>query len=475
MPGCVPSTLDERLERARGFLDGVLADPPRTLLDLKRRLASELDCEVRPEALQALASMAELTDPVGKEIATTAAATHLAMEFLSREVWESAPLDPAALRRAGESIPAMIVHHRDAEIAYREAIGSVDLLHRGAVAKLHADLRQPEEPAFAALVVIPEVARLAAAVRDGSLGQFAPSLSPEETEAWTAAAADPLEAASCPPRSFLDAVALRTLMERDLTTWRTLPPPGEADEAGTEAREALRRRLEMERAAHPVVSPRLDALRARRFERTLISTRHLDDTRRRLFATYLDLSKALAGGTTETGDEMQSRILEAEIEAAEVDAERESRHDLMRTAAAGADTPRREVVLPPDVRDLVRERRRKRVLLGIAAALVPVAVAANLLLYPKQGKSPVPSPEMFASAMPVQQAAPIGRTLFSQVSTFLWDGMDDSERRRRVAELSRIAAGEGYNVVLVVDESRVERARWTATGGVEIVQSAPAP
>jgi len=76
--------------------------------------------------------------------------------------------------------------------------------------------------------------------------------------------------------------------------------------------------------------------------------------------------------------------------------------------------------------------------------------------------------------MPVQQVMPVGRALYSQVSTFLWEGMDATERRSKVDELGRLARGQGYQAIVLVDESRKELARWSVTSGAEIPEDRPA-
>jgi hypothetical protein len=123
------------------------------------------------------------------------------------------------------------------------------------------------------------------------------------------------------------------------------------------------------------------------------------------------------------------------------------------------------------VRDLARERRRRRVLIGVAAALAPCALTANIVLHRGGGsKATAPSPDFLSRAMPVREVMPIGQALYSQVSTLLWDDLTAPERREKVKELGRLAAERGYQALLVVDESRRERARWSLTGGTELVE-----
>jgi hypothetical protein len=273
----------------------------------------------------------------------------------------------------------------------------------------------------------------------------------------------------------VDAIALRTLIERDLGQWRALPPAEPDDEAAEEARSELRGRLDAESGAHGVVSPRLDALRSRRFQETGTACRHLDQVRRKLFATFLDLRRTLAGGHVEPADEIREKISEAEAAAAVIDADKETTESLMRDAAAPGDAPKPVVETAPDFRDLIRERRRKKVLIWIAAALVPVAVGTNLFLGSWSFKKVLPTTEEFGKAMPLQEVMPMPGALFSQVSSLLWETMGDAERRSKVEALGRMARRKGFNTLVLVDENRRDLARVSVGGGVEILAGKDAP
>ena len=85
----------------------------------------------------------------------------------------------------------------------------------------------------------------------------------------------------------------------------------------------------------------------------------------------------------------------------------------------------------------------------------------------------MPTADVLASAMPVRQLMPFGRALYCQVSTFLWEGFTERERGDKVNELGKLAAQRGYQLVIVVDEARRERARWSAAGGAKILGAGP--
>jgi hypothetical protein len=402
-----------------------------------------------------------------------AAVLHVAVDLSVHEAWNTAEADPARLLRAVELIPPLIALTAGVERAFDESIVAVDRMERDAIGRLHAALYLPDQPLIAALVVVPEVARLVEAARLGTLADAAPSLTDDERAAIVAASSRNAGAATRRDRVQLDALALRLLIERDLASFKaTAPPPAEDAEGAEHDRIELCRRLESQRRAHEFVSRSLEAVRSERFARSHAPDRPLDQARRTLFAAYVQLSKALAGQSNEAEDSVRARILEAEREAAVVDAEKATTQNLLRQATAGVSSPTPEAVLAlPEVRDLARERRRRRVLIGVAAALAPCALTANIVLHRGGGsKATAPSPDFLSRAMPVREVMPIGQALYSQVSTLLWDDLTAPERREKVKELGRLAAERGYQALLVVDESRRERARWSLTGGTELVE-----
>jgi hypothetical protein len=455
----------------RSVLEQIEADAPGTLLDLKRRLARELDVDPKPQALQGLAALRDVADRKGREIALRSAVLHFALELTEHETWNSAETDPVRLRCAVELIPPLIALTTRVEQAFDASIGEVDRFERDAIGRLHASLYVPEQPLFAAFVVVPEVARLAEAARNGSLADAAPSLTPAEIEVIVAASAEDEGSPPRPDRVLVDAIALRTLIARDLAEFNALALQPGGDEAKAVARQGVRRRLVAERMAHEFVAGRLEAMRSERFARTRITDRTLDRARRKLFAAYVDLRRALAGESAEDVESVRARILDAEREAAAVDAEQATQRELMRDATSGLQSPTPEaVLLLPASPELARERRRKRILIGVAASLLPLAVTANVVIV-RGGPAPIATnPDFLASAMPVREIMPIGQALYSQVSTLLWDDLTEAERRGKVKALGRLAAERGFQAVLVVDDSRRERARWSLTSGTELAE-----
>jgi len=447
-----------RMEDIRGVVDDVLAGGPTTLLDLKRRLAGELAFDPKPQALQALSALRDVSDVTARQIGSRAAILHLAVDRSMFELWESPDVSDAALDRGIAMVEPLLSLREEVEAAFEETIGTVDRTERDTIGKLHASLRLSEEPLLAAVLVVPELAKLRAAARDGSLAEAAPSLTPYEHEVIASTASD--TETSRFDRVVLDAIALRTAMERET---RAFSVESTAEPDGRPARDALR-------LAHGIVSPRLDALRAELFTQTKKSNATLDEERRKLFAAYLGLSQSLAGHPAEIEASVQEQILEAELTGAAVDRAKSSREELLRDAATGGERPAPVAVeLPPDMQDVIRERRRKRILIGIVAGLVPVALTANLLTFAHRTVAPTTASDFVASSVPVQEVVPVGPMLYCQVATVLWADLSDAEKAQKVTGLGKFAAQRGFRALIVVDENRRELAWWTADGGAKVV------
>ena len=433
-----------RMEDIRGVVDDVLAGGPTTLLDLKRRLAGELAFDPKPQALQALSALRDVSDVTARQIGSRAAILHLAVDRSMFELWESPDVSDAALDRGIAMVEPLLSLREEVEAAFEETIGTVDRTERDTIGKLHASLRLSEEPLLAAVLVVPELAKLRAAARDGSLAEAAPSLTPYEHEVIASTASD--TETSRFDRVVLDAIALRTAMERET------------------------RAFSVESTAEPDGRPARDALRAELFTQTKKSNATLDEERRKLFAAYLGLSQSLAGHPAEIEASVQEQILEAELTGAAVDRAMSSREELLRDAATGGERPAPVAVeLPPDMQDVIRERRRKRILIGIVAGLVPVALTANLLTFAHRTVAPTTASDFVASSVPVQEVVPVGPMLYCQVATVLWADLSDAEKAQKVTGLGKFAAQRGFRALIVVDENRRELARWTADGGAKVV------
>lgn len=433
------TALDAGVERVRGLVEDIVANPAATLLELKKRLASTLGIEARPEVLQALAALPELQAASARAVAIRAATLNLFMEASSAPVWAGRRLDTAELTTTLETLPALLRLAQAERAGIDDDLRGVERMQRDAAAKLVQMLAVSDDAVNAALAVGPEMVHLA---------HHTTELVDVEAQAVASAAAGETD------RAVVAAIALRSRIERILR-----------EQGGAPISEATRVILSDLRRSHAYVSHRLDAIRTRRFEQTKGGDRQLDGIRKRLFTTYLALTKALAGELTEAETVVRERIAAAEAAAAAIDAEKASTEGLMKDATTRTAEAPREAAVSMDARDVAGERRRKKILTWVFASLLPVAIGVNVWLLPRRGSQKVVL-EMLNGAMPVSDVTPIGGVLYSQVATFLWDGMSEEQRREKVEILGRVAGRQGYRSLVIVDENRRERAYWTATGGV---------
>jgi hypothetical protein len=65
-------------------------------------------------------------------------------------------------------------------------------------------------------------------------------------------------------------------------------------------------------------------------------------------------------------------------------------------------------------------------------------------------------------------AVPVGPAMYAEIPAFNWNAMSVVEREKRVALLGQLAQDKGFDVVLLVDESKTGLARWSAADGVTL-------
>lgn len=464
------ASLDAIVDNVRNVVDAVLAAPPATKLDLKRRLASDLGIDPDPETLYAFARVGEIEDPGGHGLVASAIQVRLAAQLTLHAIWGSPDIDPDALRHGESCLPAIEDLVRDEDRRFTASIDAVNRIERETVRRLRDPLRVDQEPLRAARVLAPEMVRLASACREGRLADVAPGIPSDEADQLTAVVRN---AEPRPERVVADAVVMRHRIAELLSEWCDARATA-TEEPGTSSDPAvLVERLEAARAACRFVSSRLDATRSARFASSHAPDAALDEARRRLFAAYLDLNKILTGSGDDESADVSAKILEAEKVGAAIDARREETRALMRDAAS-TDESRVEAVLPPDAQDLARERRRKKILIVVALALVPVAVITNLLLHPwGQHRSGFEGAQ-YEAAMPLREVAPLPDRVYTEVSGSLWSTLSETERRTKAGELGAIAEKQGFRALVIVDEERRELALWSAKRGAELVVPDPA-
>jgi hypothetical protein len=297
----------------------------------------------------------------------------------------------------------------------------------------------------------------------------------------------------------LYAVALRWTIEEHLHVWARIPAAERSQdtpEDGSEGRsdglstadgspEVVLEDLELDVNAYHVLNKRMQADQdAARSAGQDDLVQELSAAQRALFTVYLQLTAAVrnpAGETVNEDDpeaaEARARLLQEIQEAEESDTapgEPGKEEVLLEALTALRDgrTHGPDVRLPPGARSLQRDRLRRRILIGVAAALTVTAVTVNVFLVTRGGRAaPIEvGTGEFIGAMPLNAVTPLGSTMFSEISAPAWKDMSADERVQRMEQLGSMAQEKGFKRVLLLDDEKNELARWSAREGVRILR-----
>lgn len=474
--------IKQRLKDIYQKLAGILQEVPRSRLDLKRLLDQQLGFRPTPQQLKVLPEMRKITDGGARSLTLQLLTVHVAVHQVLGRLTREGRLDAGALRESLTLLPPLLATSQRMETKYAQSVEAVDRLQRDAVIAVHDSLERPDAAVAAIKVVGPELIRLLDATDAGRLLEIAPDLGADEAAALRhASQRDPGD--DIVARTRLNAVALRTRIDSELAGWAALPSiEDRSEEEVPEERQQAFEKLEQCKAAYRTVAEWVNETRAAHAQGQGVED--LRHAQQRLFAAYRELAKVIQAGplpvTNESAEtepdpdhdeRLREEIEQAAREGAEVDAEKEAKQDTLREAASDNARPASVANVPKRKTDLDRERRRKKILYGVAAALAPIAVLTNVLLYDREDNVPLPTPEQFSSAMPVRDVVPALTILQAEVSTFVWDSMSDPERLQKVNEMAAAAAENGYTDLHIVDEQQVERARWSKHRGAELIQN----
>jgi hypothetical protein len=458
LPPAVPvESWESRMEAAAR----ALIDIPSSRVELRRRLEEPLGFCARVETIQAIARVAELGDPSAEELCRRLFPVHVIAIETIRDFWNCLPLQKA-IGRGIEEIEWLrdAVDQVDVESAAVQSEVSRD--HTERLRELRVALIPPIELLQAAQVLIPPFERLVSAVTRGCLEEEFPELSPVERGLLKAATG--LCSGPCPDRATVDGIVLRVWIERHLAE-------------ATEFTERLVARLIADKIAYRQVSKCLQTTCAELRQQGHTERFDLADrVQKSLFGTYLRMARVLNDGALEpnAGEQEQTATIREKIDAAErvaeeVRAENDLKEKVVQQAVERSSQPESEPATPAAEHDPAAERRRKRILFGIAGVMLVAAVANNVVFYRDRALPTLVSTEALSAVMPMSTVMPVGELMYTEVSGWLWDRMSDEERREKVAEIGRIAMQQGFPAVYISDEERRALATWSQSEGVRLI------
>ncbi|TDI11893.1 MAG: hypothetical protein E2P04_06960 [Acidobacteria bacterium] len=494
-PGRKKSLVDLRLQEIGLQIDRVLAEMPDSRLEAQRLIADVFGKMPSAEMLHAFTQLAEsaakpeIQTDLERKIILMRLLVDLELHCLTRP----GLLDRLTLDGASWKLPELILRVE----AFRRTsdwdppeLGPTELNQLGKLRKaLMPDITELQ--AFA--LVVPRVAHLAAAARDARMGEIQ-FLTGQDADLFRRAFADASE--TYPNRILIYAVALRWTIQEDLHAWAQIPPAernlDKSDGKARRQRDGLSTAensrpvvledLELDLNAYHVLSKRMQSDQdTARSEGQDDLVQDLSAAQQALFAVYLELTAAVrnpAGAAVDEDDpaavEARRRLLQQVQEAEESSAARErGKEEVLLealTAVRDGRTHNPEAQLPPGARSMRRERLRRRILLGVTAALTVTAVAVNVLLMTRGGRAvPVEiKAGEFSAAMSLNAVTPLGSTMFSETSASAWESMPEEERMQRLQDLGSLAQEKGFKRVVLLDDDRNELARWSVRDGVHV-------
>lgn len=473
-----------------GRIEALLADMPVSTLEARRLITRELHFEPRAEELQTIVRVAHDESPHGprRDIPRRLLCVRVLADMELKQLNEGRPLEPRWIDRVSGTLPAIRRTVREIEDELRTLVATEALSpgDRDYLLQAGDALVCPRDEIIAGSVLAGQLARLTHAVHEGNLVEIAPSLTEREQQLIRCAVLGDEQPANAPSRPCIDAIALRTLLERLMSDWQALPQWPESDDAQKAERQALLERLQQARVALDAVAARLQQ------QQDMALMANLDDfaeeirrTGRGLFSLKLKLAHILR-------DPLGSGARETENPIVETEALRELLRECVREEIPVGDQTRRltreEIYLDalkkerdaapePEQPDMGmdhrrKERRRMKWMIGTAAALGCISLVVNILLLPPSADHPEkPSLRKFDTVMDVSRVQTAGPMMFTHVDG--WHELDKDTQRSRVERLGQTVEADGFRMVFVLDEYGQPAAYWGSEQGISLIDTPP--
>jgi hypothetical protein len=455
--------LEGSLGELRTQIDLVLRSVPDNRLEARRIVTRELGIEPQPKELEAIVRMAH--DPLSRGSLREPSCTALALRILAersvRELME--PNNPSVenIARAAKLMSGLLetvntweeeLHHKSETLADTERDFLLEV----------ADALLPDaESLIAGTILAPRLLAIISAAEQGDPRAAVSTLTDEEVGLIFATFGRNGSPIECGGTAGVSAATLRTVIEDDVIAWRQLEaeePKG--PEATAERREMLHR-LRKERTAYRFVTRLLQKRQEAALGAGLEDfSDQLLSIQRNLFAAYLELIPILnaqgvpADPQTATDEKEAAQQLDRLLrESARLDTVADATRSGRVTAEEACldalkklDEPETAVVSDESAgRDPRKERKRLKVMLGIASVLL----LACLFVY--------------------------GSMFFvhASVSSWAWRDLGVPERIEGVRRLGAGAGGRGFEAVYLTDENKVQLAVWTRKEGVRLAGEQP--
>ena len=468
-------------------IESLLENLSSSSLEARRQITRELHIEPRPEELQSIVRIAEdeSTQPLRKELPRRLLAIRVLALRETARLYEMTPLQPESVEKLARLFPDLLEEARKMESMLGDAIAvesGLSIDDRDYLMKIGRAFACSREELVAASQLACRLATLSRAVIEGDLATQTPTLkAPDQMALAVSINGDEDGALS---RGVIDTLAMRSLIDIQLTRWSQMGLPSEDDEPLRAKRDSL---LEEMRRARICIESLADRLQRSQDEALVAGVQSLAEecraAGRGLFSVKLRLAKVLRAPYEDESTE--------QAEAEEIDSIEKMIGDSLASEASEKAAPRaqseEEVYLGAlqEMRDkrkrvaserpnegmlrLKRDRRRMRIMVASAVVLGVASAIVNFVVLAPESNSPIAPPvtelSPHSNASRVEAAGPV---LFTHVKD--WNGLDETERKSQVEKIGSMVGPEGFTGMLIVDEYGEIAGAWHEDSGAALVE-----
>jgi hypothetical protein len=462
-----------------------------SLLEARRQITRDVHFEPRAEELQSIVGIATDESTAGPryELPRRFLSLRLLADRQLRHVLETKTLDADTMglsaKMLGDIVSAVLRLESDLEnaVSTDETLNQND---RDYLLKIGDALSCSQEELVANSVLAHRLAELAESLGIGNLEEMEPSLSVVECEHIEAFAAENITQESC--RATLDAIAIRSSLERLFTAWRELGKPSADSDSLRGERNRVLGRLRQTMIALESVSARIQKQRDAALVANVESlAAELQEAGRCLFSIKLrlapvlrdpyvdmDLSSSRQDDTAEVREQLRASV--AEEAEAEGGPRRETEEEIyvgaLKEMHGRKETQREDRQKNRKQTSLEKQHRRMKWMVAASIGLAIVSAIVNFVILPHRGAAPV-APEIaeLPPAIKAKKVEAAGPMMFTQIDG--WHDLDENARRTQIDRMGEVVSESGFQMIMVVDEHGQAAAVWDQRAGTNLVEKTP--
>ena len=455
------------------------------LLEARRRITRDLHFEPRPEELQTIARIAadDSTGGPRSELPRRFLGLRILAYRQLKNVLETKTLNAETMSDSAEMLGELVGEAQRLEADLDRAVSADESPNRSDtdyLLKIGDALSCSQNNLIANSVLAHRLAELAESVAAENLEEMESSLSEAEREQIAAFVAENITQET--NRATLDAIAIRSHIERHLTAWRELGKPSEDSDARHAQRNTVLERMQQGMIALESVSMRIQTQRDAALVAGVESlAAELRDAGRGLFSMKLRMAPVLRDPYMDVDDSDEAEALREQLRASaaeeaeaeggpRAETEEEIYLNALKDMRANKETQQTEFRKKHRQSSLQRARRRMKWMVAASVVLAITSAIVNFVILPGSSGAPeAPELSELAPAANVKKVEAAGPLMLTHVKG--WNDLDESERRTRVDRLGEIVSEDGFSMLMVVDEYGQAAAAWDQRAGTGLVEA----